>query len=646
MIAAFSRIIRSTRELWSFYVIVMIASTVTAVLALVSPYLVKVATDTIVGTVNGNGDVDAATRTIIWLALGLLAVELTNTVVRNVGGWFGDVMAMRMRQILSNRYFAKLLALPQGYYDKQVTGTIISRLDRSILGLTDFIKSFANNFFSMLLTVIMILVITAIYYWPLAVLLAVIFPLYLYLTMLTSKKWMVWEKDKNEHIDTAQGRFAEVIGQVKVVKSFVTELRELRLFQGHFASTISLTREQSRWWHFMDVLRMGGMNIIFFAIYLMLFWRTLRGDFTLGDMVLLLQYVLMARQPAGMMSWMVDAAQRAAAGSREYFETMEELEEPSATKPLLEASRPGGPMVIDKADIESSETPQLQAPATGPVIEFNNVDFGYEADEPVIHGVSFSAERGQQVALVGESGGGKSTLVNLLLGLYRPTSGQLKVCGQDVSELSAAQLRSSVGVVFQEPALFSGTIRENIAYAKPGATDEEVEEVAKRAFAHDFIMSFSKGYDTLIGERGLRLSGGQKQRIAVARAMLKDAPVLILDEATSALDTKAERVVQAGLDQLMVGKTTLVIAHRLSTIAGVDTIVTLDKGHVDEVGSPAKLATSGGIYSELLRLTSSSSAEDRKRLKKFGFTDGMDGLDDDEDEEDYAAIEAQLAEKN
>ena len=159
-------------------------------------------------------------------------------------------------------------------------------------------------------------------------------------------------------------------------------------------------------------------------------------------------------------------------------------------------------------------------------------------------------------------------------------------------------------------------------------------------------MSFSKGYDTLIGERGLRLSGGQKQRIAVARAMLKDAPVLILDEATSALDTKAERVVQAGLDQLMVGKTTLVIAHRLSTIAGVDTIVTLDKGHVDEVGSPAELATSGGIYSELLRLTSSSSAEDRKRLKKFGFTDGMDGLDDDEDEEDYAAIEAQLAEKD
>lgn len=638
MINAFSRILRSTKELWPFYIIVMITSLVTAGLALATPFLVKLATDTIVETVGGGGASDAAienaTKTVIWLAVGLLAVELANTIIRNIGGWFGDVMAMRMRQILSNRYYAKLLALPQGYYDKQVTGTIISRLDRSILGLTDFIKSFANNFFSMLITVVMILVITAIYYWPLALLLAIIFPMYLYLTMLTSKKWMVWEKEKNEHIDVAQGRFAEVIGQVKVVKSFVSELRELRLFQKHFADTIQLTREQSRWWHFMDILRMGGMNIIFFAIYLMLFWRTLHGDFTLGDMVLLLQYVVMARQPAGMMSWMVDTAQRAAAGSREYFETMAELEEPSATAPLLEAARPGGPILVSQEDVDQAVRPQLSAPETGPVIDFDHVSFEYLKGEPVIHEVTFQAAKGDQVALVGESGGGKSTLVNLLLGLYRPTEGQLKVCGKDVADMTAAELRSSVGVVFQEPALFSGTVRENIAYAKPDATDEEIVAVAKRAFAHDFIMHFKDGYDTLIGERGLRLSGGQKQRIAVARAMLKDAPVLILDEATSALDTKAERVVQAGLNELMVSRTTIVIAHRLSTIADVDKIVTLDKGHVCEVGSPAELATSGGIYNELLQLTSSSSAADRARLKRFGFAEP--GAEDDEDYgEDY-----------
>lgn len=634
MLKAFSKILRFTRELWPLYVIVMITSIFTALLALATPFLVGRATDVIVDSLQGGTPVEKATTSIIWIALALLAVELASTIVRNVGGWFGDVMSTRMRQILSDRYYAKLLSLPQSYYDNQVTGTIISRLDRSILGLTDFLNSFANNFFSMLLTVAMILGITAFYYWPLALLLAVIFPMYLYFTTLTSKKWMVWEKEKNSNIDLAQGRFAEVVGQVKVVKSFVTELRELRLFQNHFGEVVRLTRGQSRYWHLMDIIRMGIMNLIFFAIYLLLFWRTVTGHFSLGDMVLLLQFVVMARQPAQMMSWLVDTAQRAAAGSLDYFKAMEELEEKSANPVLVDAAQPTGAMEISDADVNAASHPLLKAPDNGPVIEFNDVSFEYNEGEPVIHGVTFSATKGQKVALVGESGGGKSTLVNLLLGLYSPTSGTLRVCGQKLSDTTASELRSSVGVVFQEPALFSGTVRENIAYARPNASEEEVMAVAKKAHAHDFIMGFAQGYDTLIGERGLRLSGGQKQRIAVARAMLKDAPVLVLDEATSALDTKAERVVQAGLEKLMVGRTTLVIAHRLSTIANVDIIVTLDKGHVDEVGTPADLAVSGGIYSELLRLTASSSAADRERLKRFGFHDGSD--DEDEEGTDFA----------
>lgn len=204
----------------------------------------------------------------------------------------------------------------------------------------------------------------------------------------------------------------------------------------------------------------------------------------------------------------------------------------------------------------------------------------------------------------------------------------MSVCGHDVRDLTSEQLRASVGVVFQEPNLFSGTIRENIAYGKPDATDEEVVAVAKRANAHDFIMDFAEGYDTVIGERGLRLSGGQKQRVSVARAMLKDAPVLVLDEATSALDNRSERAVQAGLEELMKDRTTLIIAHRLSTIADVDAIITLDGGRVDEIGSPEELAGSGGIYSQLLQLTASTSAADRERLKKFGFT--ADATEEDE----------------
>ena len=311
-----TRIVRSMRELWPFYLVVVVTSALTSVFTLAGPFIVKHATDTIVAGVSGDLDVDAATRTVILLAVGLLAVELATTLTSNIGGWFGDVMAVRMRQILSSRYFAKLLSLPQRYFDTQVTGTIISRLDRSILGLTEFLNSMANNFISMIMTIVMVLAVAAWYYWPLAVLLIVIFPLYLVLTAMTSRRWMVWEKEKNDHIDTAQGRFAEVVGQVKVVKSFVAELRELRLFQGHFVSTVGVTRHQSRYWHLMDVLRLSGMNVIFFAIYVMLFLRTLHGDFTLGDMVLLIQLVAMARQPAMMMSWMVDTAQKASAGRR------------------------------------------------------------------------------------------------------------------------------------------------------------------------------------------------------------------------------------------------------------------------------------------------------------------------------------------
>lgn len=620
-----TRILRSTRQLWPCYVMVIAASTATALLTLASPFLIKSATDVIVDAVNGGRTMSDATTLVVVIALGLFATELAFTIVHNIGGWFGDVMALRMRQLLSDRYFAKLLSLPQAYFDRQVTGTVISRLDRSILGLTQFIQSVANNFFSMLLTVVLVLGVTAWYYWPLALLLIVIFPLYLWLTALTSRRWMAWETEKNRHIDTAQGRFAEVIGQVKVVKSFVTERRELRLFQQHFAATVSLTKSQSRWWHLMDTVRTGGMNVIFLAIYLVLFLQTLNGHFSLGDMVLLVQLVATIRGPASMMSWMVDSAQKAAAGSRDYFAAMDEAPEPTVDPVLVDAASPRGADLVGP-----SPDPEPLTPVSGdaPVIDFDGVSFGYDSGstaDQVLHGVSFTAHRGEKVALVGESGGGKSTLVNLLLGLYRPTDGHLRICGHDSDDLTAAQLRSMVGVVFQEPSLFSGTIRENIAYGRPDATDDEIRDVAARANADTFIGAFPDGYDTVIGERGLRLSGGQKQRIAVARAMLKDAPILVLDEATSALDTRAEQAVQAGLEELMVGRTTLVIAHRLSTIASVNTIVTLDNGHVGEIGSPAELATSGGIYAELLRLTASSSAEDRKRLRSFGFHDGSAG---------------------
>lgn len=625
-VRSIAKILSSASSLWPYYVGVIAQAIVLSLLALVTPFILKDATDTIVAVVSGDGDVESATTRIMWLAVIVLIAQLANTVLRNIGGYIGDVLSARLRQILSTRYYAQLLGMPQRYFDNQVTGAIIARLDRSITSITQTLQAMSNNFFPMIITLVAVLGISAWYYWPLAILLAIVIPIYMWLTALTSKKWQKIEAKKNEQIDLAGGRFAEVVSQVKVVKSFVTELRELATFSRRFGKTIEHTRDQSKWWHWMDTLRGGVMDVIFFGVYLLLFYRTLHGYFTLGDMVLLLQLVNMARQPMTMMSWLVDQTQRAIAGSKDYFEVMEKPLEDTVNKQIVAATKAHDVPEVDESAVLPVKVPHAEA-GDVPMIRFRDVDFSYERGEPVLQGLSFDAFAGQKVALVGESGGGKSTIVNLLLGLYQPQGGELTVAGHKVADLNAEKLRASVGVVFQEPALFSGTIRENIAYARPDAADEEIIAVAKRANAHDFISAFPDGYNTVIGEKGLRLSGGQKQRVAVARAMLKDAPVLILDEATSALDTKSEIAVQAGLEELMVGRTTLIIAHRLSTIADVDTIVTLRNGVVDEIGSPAQLATSGGIYDELLTLTRTWNDADpdaveanKERLKKYGFS--------------------------
>ncbi|WIK59483.1 ATP-binding cassette domain-containing protein [Actinotignum urinale] len=253
------------------------------------------------------------------------------------------------------------------------------------------------------------------------------------------------------------------------------------------------------------------------------------------------------------------------------------------------------------------------------VIDFSHITFGYGNDPDVLRDVSFTVRRGEKIAFVSESGGGKTTLTSLLLGLYEPRHGKIFVDGKNIGDMTPIDVRSRIGVVFQDAALFSGTVRENIAYGRPEASDEEIHDAAQRAHADRFIRRFKDGYDTVIGERGLKLSGGQRQRIAVARALLKGAEILILDEATSALDTRSERWVQAGLEELMKNRTSIIIAHRLSTIATVDRIITLRDGKIDEVGSPAELAVSGGIYSELLALQNEGSAQARKHLRRYGF---------------------------
>ena len=596
-VRSIGRILITTRQLWPLYLGIVAGAVTISATTLLIPFIIAQATDTVVSVTQGTG---GSIGGLVWFAVLLLITSLANSALTNVTGYWGDVMGARLRVILSQRYYDKLLRLPQRYYDNELTGTIISRLSRSITAITDFLRTFANSFFPLLLTIGAVLVISGIYSPWLAVLLIVIYPAFVWLTTLTSKRWQVWEKTKNEAYDVAGGRFAEVIGQMRVVKSFLSERHELDRFSNLYDSTVATTREQSRFWHSMDTIRRAVLDVVFFAIFTIIFLQTAQGVYSIGVMVLLIQLVTMARDPVTSMSWLVDTSQRAITGSSEYFSVMDEPDEPNNA---LE--------VVPTTDLVHRG---------GPVIEFDHVSFSYgDTSGPVLEDITLAIRRGERIAFVGESGGGKTTLVNLILKLYPATSGQVRVNGQPVNEIPVAALRREIGVVFQDASLFSGTIRDNMAYGTV-ATDEELAAAARRANAAGFIGKLTDGFDTEIGERGIKLSGGQKQRISVARALLKDAPILVLDEATSALDTKAERAVQAGLDELMEGRTTLIIAHRLSTISTVDRIVTLRDGRIDEIGSPAELATSGGIYAELLALQGSTRKADKAKLLRYDIT--------------------------
>lgn len=320
------RILRFAPQLHRLYVGIAVSSVLAAVLALATPFLIGAATDRIVAAIAGETGVAEAVTAVTWLAVAFLAVEVATTLVVSVGGYWGDVMAARMRTILSTRYFEQLLHLPQRYFDTAITGRVVNRLNRTINELTQFLQFFANNAFTMLITTAAVLVITAFYWWPLAILLAVVFPVYMWLTARTSAKWQVWE-EKNTEVDIASGRFAEVVSQMSVVRAYNRQDHELTGFRDRFLRTVGITRQQSRFWHGMDAGRRLALNVAFGAMYLIVFVRTAQGLFSVGDMVILLQLMNMARQPIFSMSFLVDSAQRAVAGSKDYFEVLAEERE-------------------------------------------------------------------------------------------------------------------------------------------------------------------------------------------------------------------------------------------------------------------------------------------------------------------------------
>lgn len=586
----FFRLFLMAKHLWPYYVAVIIGSIIVSLLAISTPFITKIATDylvSVVGTSNVN----------IWEPIGLallfFAAQMAYSVFENTTAYVGDIMTAKLHKVLSERYYEQLLRLPQQYFDNELGGTIINRLNRTINDITQFIKMFANTFIGMIMTTIVILVSAALYSWELALIFVLIYPTYIWLTALSGKRWGKLQNQKNKHLDLATGRFAEVVSQIRVVKSFLKEKAELVHFQKHFSKNIDISRKQSLHWHKWDFARKFALALLYSLGLGTIFIRTANGQLSIGEMVFLLQIMAMMRGPLFGMSFFVESTQRAITGSKDYF------------------------TVMSITPDEALYTPQKRISPVEGAITYDNVAFTYDNEKCVLKGINFTVEKGQKVAFVGESGEGKTTITNLLMRLYEPTSGAIRIDGKDIADITMRKLRQSIGVVFQEPALFSGTVRENIGYANPRATDDEIIQAAKAANAHDFIEKLEHGYHTKIGERGLKLSGGQKQRIAIARAILKDSPILILDEATSSLDSKSERLVQAALERLMKGRTTLIIAHRLSTIADVDKIITLKSGKVNEIGSPDELAKTDGIYARLLAYQNGNDRKDKKALAAY-----------------------------
>lgn len=584
------QILHYTRGMKWLFIIITASSIIGSLLMFVQPYVIKIATDWVSEILMGKVEFSFAMIVILGAIVAVNAI--VQSIVGDIGGYAGDQMAIKIRYQLSTMYYNHLLQLPQKYYDDETTGKIINRLSRAITEITRFMQFFSNNLFQLLISLVLVIGILAFYSWQVALLFALLIPVGLYLTARTSGPWQKLESAKNHHFDVASSRFAEVIGQMRLVKSFRTEKSELKYFDSEMHKMIPLNAKQSKHWHTMNALRTGAFGLITGAILALLFHDAAKGQITIGDMAMLITLVAQVSFPIRNLSMFVDQYQRAVANSTDFIKAMNEQPEPSDSGKV-------------ELEIKSGK------------IEYKNVDFAYGKGKNVLHEISFSIKPDTKLALVGESGGGKTTISNLLMGLYEPTSGEVLIDGQNILESTRGSVRRNIATVFQDAALFSGTIRENIAYAKPNATPDEIDAAARAANAYDFINKFEKGYDTEIGERGIKLSGGQKQRLSIARAILKDAPILILDEATSSLDSRAEHEVQEALDRLMKKRTTLIIAHRLSTIAGVDTIVTLKDGKVDEIGTPHELAKTDGIYSQLLKLQMGDTESAKKKLAKF-----------------------------
>lgn len=568
------KVIRLAQPYHKYFYLIAFVILFSTSLSLISPYIVKLIVDQIeLQITEGTGDINR-----LYLLIGFLFLSSVLSIILDaLNQRLGDFTRARVGRFLTEHFYRKIFTLPQGYFDSQISGKIVNQLNRGIISLQDFLGQASNFIIPAVIRSVFIIIVLGFYSIPIAIMVLLIFPFYIYISSYSTRKWGEKEMEKNQIEDATRGRIQEVINNIRLVKGYNTQLKEYKYVSTNMGKSIAIYDKQSTTYHILNFARNFGLEIGLIIISIMVFYNTFMGNLSIGVMVLILQYLTQIRWPLFAMSFILEQTQRAEVGSKEYFE------------------------ILDLTSTEELPKEHVKQTLKNPHIAFDHVSFEYEEGGLVLKDVSFELAKNETVALVGHSGAGKSTLINLILKFYDPTKGRILINETDYKDISHAEVRSYISLVFQENELFSTTVFENVAYGVPDAKEKDVIDALKKANAYDFVMKFPKGIHAEIGERGVKLSGGQKQRIQIARAILADSPILILDEATSSLDAKSEKLVQDALEKLMKNRLVIIIAHRFSTIQNADKILVLENGKIVDSGAPSELAKRKGIYSELLQ---------------------------------------------
>lgn len=492
---------------------------------------------------------------------------------------WGHIMGARMEADMRRDIFDHLQKLSFSFYDNANTGKLMSRVTNDLFDISELAHHGPEDLFISVVKILGAVVIMLTMDVKLTlIILALTIGIVAFTAYYNVKMRAVFARNR-EKIALINARIQDSLAGIRVVKSFSNENIEREKFADGNRQFLE-TREDS--YNIMGKFFSGNsfqQGILYLVTLVLGGYFLSRGQISTSELVAYILFINVFLNPIDRLVNFTEQLQRGMTGFDRFLEILN-------TKPEIEDSEDA----IELTDIQGE-------------IEFHDVSFSYNDKTEVLKGINLVIPKGHTVALVGPSGGGKTTFCNLIPRFYEVNEGYITIDGKDIRKITLESLRRSIGVVQQDVYLFSGTIYENIVYGRPGATMEEVIQAAKLANAHDFIMELEKGYDTFVGERGVKLSGGQKQRISIARAFLKNPPILILDEATSALDNESERLVQESLRELAKGRTTLVIAHRLSTIINADNIIVLTSNGIEEQGTHQQLLEKGGVYANLYKMS-------------------------------------------